>query len=88
MTSHSRQGQTADLVLIHDDTELEAKTRSRTEWPASPSQAAHTPPAFPAQQPPKNLKGRCSDPNPYTVQSRGVSTDQSDKFRGNLAVNG
>ena len=51
MTSHSRKGQTADLVLIHDDTELEAKTRSCTEWPASPSHAAHTPPAYPARIP-------------------------------------
>jgi len=35
--------QTADRVLIHTDTELEAKkTCSTTGWPALPSRAAHT----------------------------------------------
>ena len=40
VTSHSSQGQTADRVLIHVDTELGAKTCSTAAWPMSPSRAA------------------------------------------------
>jgi hypothetical protein len=37
MTSHSSQGETADRVLIHVDTELGAKDLSTPAWPMSRS---------------------------------------------------
>ena len=37
VTSHSSQGQTADRVLIHVDTELGAKDLLNTAWRMSPS---------------------------------------------------
>jgi ATP-dependent exoDNAse (exonuclease V) alpha subunit len=40
VTSHSSQGQTAERVLIHVDTELAAKTCSTAAWLTSPSRAA------------------------------------------------
>jgi ATP-dependent exoDNAse (exonuclease V) alpha subunit len=42
VTSHSSQGQTAERVLVHVDTELSAKDLLTAAWPMSPSRAEPT----------------------------------------------